>query len=139
MLGVTYKSEAAHVFSDAEVEELAEKAAEFNASVGITGYLYYAHPVFLQYIEGETEAIESLMEQIAKDPRHTIVATAKEEDRVSRRFPSWSMRLFQPGRDPEINLQSIWSDMLSIEALDWPGERSNSIWRCIEKISSTQA
>ena len=84
-------------------------------------------------------AIESLMEQIAKDPRHTIVATAKDEDRVSRRFPSWSMRLFQPGRDPEINLQSIWSDMLSIEALDWPGERSNSIWRCIEKISSTQA
>ena len=45
-----------------------------TASRGITGVLVYAEGVFLQVLEGETEAITLLMARISRDLRHEAVA-----------------------------------------------------------------
>ena len=88
--GIVYLSEGD--FSDVELETLCSEAAAKNASLGVTGYLCYSRGRVLQYIEGEQEVVDDLLNTIEDDTRHHILVHLKSDSRTEHLFPSWNMR-----------------------------------------------
>lgn len=103
-------------FSDEELLELADHAARKNQALGISGYLHYRDYVFLQYIEGEREVVESLMNKIESDPRHTFITTVTLPQIVGRQFPHWYMRFLGNDfpRDGKVTLEEELSSILEM-------------------------
>lgn len=88
---VIYESQAAHAFSEAEVEALLASSRVSNTRRGITGILLYRHGTFTQVLEGEESAVRALLEKIQRDPRHKNFSVRLEQVIKNRSFPNWSM------------------------------------------------
>jgi len=76
---------------DAEVDVIIATSRDHNARVDITGGLVRAAGYFSQLLEGSTEAVESLMERISRDPRHTDVNVLRVMATDQRLLGDWSM------------------------------------------------
>lgn len=86
-----YASEATRPFDAEELRELLRKSRQTNAALGVSGMLLYKAGCFLQLLEGPRVAIGTLVEKIARDPRHrnvTMLAKGFEND---YQFADWSM------------------------------------------------
>ncbi len=107
MHSLIYQSKVHMVLTEEDLELLVGSAVAYNERYGITGFLSLRTNVFVQYLEGEEEAILSLMEKIRKDPRHEILNEfhlGKQKDRL---FPSWSMRYISKYEQNDIGLENI--------------------------------
>ena len=74
-----------------EFEKIAEKAAEANRLIGVTGRLILLDGACLQYLEGKETIIQKLFEKICNDARHedvTLLMTGALEHRL---FMDWYM------------------------------------------------
>lgn len=78
-----------------------------NQRRGITGLLVHKAGHFLQVLEGPKDALESIMETIAADPRHQDVSILLRDSITERRFGNWSMAL------------ADWPDEDAATTLDW--------------------
>lgn len=87
-----YVSRAAEGLTNEEVEALANRANEKNKELGISGYLYFSGQRFIQYIEGDDQAIFDLMDDIREDERHTVLREVVIKNIDKRLFPDWHMR-----------------------------------------------
>lgn len=125
MFALVYTSVATAPFDESALVELARLASTKNRRLEITGYLTYEFEsaTFLQFLEGEKEAVEQLMATIEADSRHRIVSVMPilDEERQGairriaagaanrrlkanvpaapwpgerRLFPDWTMKLF---------------------------------------------
>lgn len=92
MLSLIYVSTAREGLSEAEVASIAEKAAANNAKNGITGLLAYNSHSFMQLLEGSSSALNSVMQAISCDPRHSNIVYIRKQHRDHRECPDWSMR-----------------------------------------------
>ena len=63
-----------------------------NPKHQIGGVLYFSNNYFFQCLEGEKNAVISLLKKIAKDPRHTNVQTISIKYTNKRLFEDWSMK-----------------------------------------------
>lgn len=135
MLAITYLSEMNESFSDDELMALASSSQERNRSHNITGYLYHEGRCFIQYFEGEAQNAEKLLENISKDPRHTIMAIASDEQLASRRFSSWNMKLFHDINEDGVLLEHIWLDL--IQWMQNPASQSIEarLWGIVDKVA----
>lgn len=87
-----YHSILADEYDASCVGAIIKTARAFNASHGITGVLLFDGERFCQYIEGETAALDALVECLRKDPRHQNITTLLHEPlHGNRRYPDWSM------------------------------------------------
>lgn len=68
-----------------------------NPQHGITGALICRHDVYLQLIEGDALAIDSLFARISSDNRHLAVTLLDRAEVSARLFPNWAM-LHDPAR-----------------------------------------
>lgn len=90
-----YVSRFARPMSPADVQAIVEAAQRHNATIGVTGMLLAFGEVFMQVIEGPTEAVRALFGRIVADPRHRDVILIRSQ-RVDRAiFAGWSMRLLE--------------------------------------------
>ncbi|MDJ0760743.1 MAG: BLUF domain-containing protein [Woeseiaceae bacterium] len=112
MRGVVYVSEALVYFDKMALESLAAEAAALNFDRGITGYLYFEKDRFVQYIEGDDDTIEDLMEVISRDKRHRVLHAVVEHELKERRFPSWHMRQLRRKELLEVKLEHLLTDYL---------------------------
>ncbi|PLK23832.1 blue light sensor protein [Porphyrobacter sp. TH134] len=62
-----------------------------NPRYGITGALICRHDLYLQLIEGPTEAVDALYAVICEDDRHFDVRLLLSEAMGERLFPNWAM------------------------------------------------
>jgi hypothetical protein len=62
-----------------------------NATLNITGFLVFTGSRFAQYLEGETTALDALMQSINRDPRHKNVVVIYRKPIQRRNFESWSL------------------------------------------------
>ena len=69
-----------------DVRGIEEVAASLNPAVGITGILCYGGGQFLQALEGEREAVNTLYHHIETDPRHASCSLMLVEDIATRDF-----------------------------------------------------
>ena len=98
---VLYVSEQTKSFSDKELLELLTQTKEDNEKNDITGLLFSYKQSFIEYLEGEAEKIDSLLQKIKTDYRHYNVTSLLEGKRLGRYFGDWNMA-FAP-KENEIN------------------------------------
>ncbi len=75
-----------------EVEQILVTSARNNPVAGITGILVYNGRNFLQLLEGETAALNTLMRKIGHDPRHTGITMLHSNEIAERACPDWAMK-----------------------------------------------
>lgn len=91
LIALTYMSASNHAFTPAELSTLLERSRTNNARVGLTGMLLYKSSNFMQVIEGESDAVETLYARIAADSRHRNVLRISSGAIRARSFATWSM------------------------------------------------
>ena len=139
MRGVVYVSEALVYFDKMALESLAAEAAALNFDRGITGYLYFEKDRFVQYIEGDDDTVDELMEVIGRDTRHRVLHSVVEDDLGERRFPSWHMRQLRRKELMEVKLEHLLTEYLVyLDTRD--KERSESrcrslVWGMVNRLS----
>ena len=90
---VSYISRFSKPLTHDEIDQLATDAAERNRSLGVTGMLMSSGGIFYQVLEGPIDAVDSLFQKIAVDPRHTdVLVLSVQEEVEDRQFPSWAMK-----------------------------------------------
>jgi hypothetical protein len=92
-----YVSQASHPMNSDELGEILEYSRERNDREGITGLLIYRFRPderrgnFVQLLEGEAAAVETVWQRIAADRRHHTKIVLEEGEIEGRAFPEWSM------------------------------------------------
>ena len=93
LVQLTYASRTAHILGPGDVKDILQSSARNNTRVGVTGALLLANGIFLQQLEGDRQAVNTLYHRILKDPRHKDPAILDFSEIVERQFGSWSMGL----------------------------------------------
>jgi len=78
------------------MEDVIPQAIVKNAKLDITGFLLYNDNTMTVYqvLEGPAGVVETLLDKIQKDPRHSVCAASVQRRAVQEReFPNWSMAL----------------------------------------------
>eukprot|EP00667_Euglena_gracilis_P003345 EG_transcript_3357 len=80
--------------SNEELQQLGQKASDANKKIGVSGFLLYTKPYFLQFLEGAPGDVKGLFGRICLDRRHTNlrVLALRVVPSDTRAFGEWSMR-----------------------------------------------
>lgn len=88
---IIYVSRVARHVRFADAEQIAEASAARNAECGITGILVYSPAHFIQVLEGERAAVETTLQRIQRDARHSALQVVTADDIGAREFSEWAM------------------------------------------------
>ena len=88
---VMYFAVASHPMTEARLKDLLIEARDANFEHEVTGFLLYINGYFIQCIEGNTDKIDQLSTNIAKDPRIRDFTVLLANEIEKRSFPDWSM------------------------------------------------
>lgn len=140
MKALVYSSKACVTFTLADLQQLADSAAQRNQADAITGYLYFDKGRFMQYLEGEVAALEDLKARLLRDPRHQILRMVEDEALTERRLPHWHMRWLQQGSLVQIRLEHILYDFMQLKT---PRTQNRDllaphVWHLVEQIINLQ-
>lgn len=122
-----YASAAAVPFSTDALKTLLAEAREKNARVGVTGILLYHEGSFIQVLEGERAAVETLYEKISQDPRHANTMLLFQTETATRSFPDWTMGFVRRGTDSPPGLNRFFED----KTTDFGLEDADSVRRLL--------
>lgn len=114
MLSLIYVSSSVKLLNDSELLDILKASRDNNKTKDVTGMLLYKSGNFMQVLEGPDEAVESLYEMIASDPRHKDVTVLSREQIRLRRFTKWEMA-FTNLEDPAIKNEPGYSKFLQDE------------------------
>lgn len=101
-----------------------------NAGFGVTGALIATDARFAQLLEGEAQAVATLMALISTDPRHTDVRVLHDGPITRRRFPKWSMAYSGLARYVANYVEPLLSD----PSPDNGPETARQLTRLMEKL-----
>lgn len=90
---LAYTSRARLDLGDEDLAAIHQSARHLNALDGISGLLLFDGARFLQIVEGAEDAIDTLVERLRRDPRHSAFEVRDERFVERRSFPDWSMEL----------------------------------------------
>ncbi len=99
----TFESSAKQQALDPGVARILAKSRKNNAHLQIVGGLLFGEGYFLQCLEGEADAVQTLYNKIKVDRRHRDVTLLSKASITSRSFGAWSMK-YVPG---EQHLQAL--------------------------------
>lgn len=88
---IVYLSTANQPFSCEELGGLLTYARANNARNGITGLLLYHESEFLQVLEGDSQPLYRLFDDIEADPRHGRFRVLANGPVAAPTFPDWRM------------------------------------------------
>jgi hypothetical protein len=91
LVELIYSSTAVRDFSDEELANILQKAAQNNHRCNVTGLLLYSKGTFMQAIEGESDTIDALFEVIKSDSRHRNITEHVRTQIHEREFSQWHM------------------------------------------------
>ena len=77
-----------------EIVELYGNSTTRNQHYGITGFIYYREPYFIQYVEGTSANVYQLCKNILHDPRHRVKQLLNDREKKNRRFDSFVTQHF---------------------------------------------
>ena len=86
-----YASQKTGTCSNHDVQNILGSARKNNPRLGITGILLEKNDTFIQILEGEKSAIETLVEKIRQDPRHQNFKILRRGITSKRAFTGWDM------------------------------------------------
>lgn len=79
---------------DRQLADIRQTAKRFNRDNQISGVLFFLNNRFLQVLEGETAALEKLLEKIEADPRHSQLTYLLRVPISERQLADWNMDTF---------------------------------------------
>ena len=88
---VIYVSRPTH-FDHMVLDNILITSRSNNFEIGVTGNLICHSDLFLQMLEGPSDAVERLYEKILADDRHADIVKLRDEKSELKLFPSWAMR-----------------------------------------------
>ena len=93
MFQLIYTSREKQAFDPLDLKSLLLHARIRNHEVGVTGILIYHSGMFLQVLEGEAAAVESIFSRVEKDARHHDIRVLGRNATAGKRrmFGDWSM------------------------------------------------
>ncbi|MBO0903541.1 BLUF domain-containing protein [Jiella sonneratiae] len=74
-----------------DLTSLAEAAARRNAEIGVTGLLIHEFNRFIQLLEGPLDPVETLMQAIIADKRHSDIRIFLQQSAPERSLSRWIM------------------------------------------------
>jgi hypothetical protein len=110
---IIYLSRASEPMSTEALAALLEKSRIDNVARGITGVLIYHQQEFLQLIEGERKAVETLYQAICNDVRHQQTYTMWSNPITERSFADWAMGFVAP-READLRGRPGYEPLLSL-------------------------
>ena len=90
-----------------DLTDITSKAKAKNPAAGITGLLFYHNERFLQFIEGEKNALEKLMSILASDSRHKNIEIIIDQEINKRSLAQWNMDTFNLSESENIELEEL--------------------------------
>jgi len=103
-----YTSQTSDVFEYEDIPKIISISQHNNKELGITGALAMSHDVFIQYLEGPREHLDTLYRKIQHDKRHRNVLLRAYGSTAARKFKNWSMRYLK--QSLEDYLPAGWDD-----------------------------
>lgn len=76
-----------------DLRDILAVARERNAELNVTGALVHLSGHYFQVLEGQREALQTLMAAIRADPRHCAIEVLFDQRADHRAFEAWSMAL----------------------------------------------
>ena len=93
LVQLTYASKTSGMLGPFDIKDILNSSARNNQRIGVTGALCLSNGIFLQQLEGDREAVNTVYHRILKDPRHKDPAILDFSEIVVRQFGTWSMGL----------------------------------------------
>lgn len=91
-----YISTASKQMSASELGDILDTARQRNQVMGLSGLLVFTGEHFMQLLEGERHAVETVFASICLDNRHNGVVKLVAEPAQARACPDWAMALQTP-------------------------------------------
>lgn len=91
MYQLVYVSVAARPPSDLTLRDILRSSRRNNEREGLTGVLLQLGRYYMQVLEGRREAVETMFERIAQDPRHDDIKVLMRRRTAQREFSEWAM------------------------------------------------
>ena len=111
MLQLLYVSTAAQGLAQNDLDDIVDAAVARNASLEVTGSLYYNGRNFMQLLEGPAPAVHDLMDSIRRDPRHSGMVVIKELTNSPSAFAAWNMRIVRCRPTPQECRADVANDL----------------------------
>ena len=90
---LVYLSQSSHKMSKEDLLAIWKQAKANNATIDVTGSLFYNGGWFMQVLEGSASTLAVLYDKIRKDPRHQDIRLMYKEPASYRTFVRWSMNM----------------------------------------------
>ena len=97
MHAIAYVSAASWNLLDEQIERIVSESRRLNALNGVTGVLLYCDGNFMQYLEGDEDAVMETFERIRASESHYQVNELMNQPILEREFADWAMYLSRPG------------------------------------------
>jgi hypothetical protein len=94
LVELKYLSEAEATMNIWGLTAIVDVAITENKLHSITGILFFEQGYFGQILEGTRGAVEETWSRIQQDTRHYNIELLGIDEIETRRFPEWSMKLF---------------------------------------------
>jgi hypothetical protein len=91
MIQTAYVSRAAGTITQESLLSLLQQCLTNNEASGITGMLLFGNDTFLQVLEGDEAVLNTVVDRIQKDSRHTKVHFLYRKPIERRQYEDWSM------------------------------------------------
>ena len=104
MHAIAYVSAASWNLLEEQLERIVSESRRLNASNGITGVLLYCDGNFMQYLEGEKDAVMATFERIRASECHYQINELMNQPILEREFGDWTMGLSRPGPEEFVEL-----------------------------------
>ena len=99
MIQLTYLSTPSRPMSNDDLMDILNTARLNNASLAVSGMLFYTGSRFIQVLEGEEKIIDDLIVQIKKDPRHKNFRIIEKKPIAERQYSDWTMSFKKLDKD----------------------------------------
>ena len=134
-----YVSTAEVPFTSVDLVNLTSRSEYAKQKRDITGYLWFDGSMFLQYLEGPADSIDTLETKITNDPRHSIIKRfTRSLPADGRRFTGWSMRLMNDNERFEMHMEGVLVALLEISHGD-EAPQVRSPWTLTDRLSELHA
>lgn len=94
LVELKYLSEAETSVNVWGLTAIVDASVAWNKSHEITGILFFEQGFFGQVLEGPRNEVEEIWNRIKNDTRHHDIELLSITEIEARRFPKWSMKLF---------------------------------------------
>jgi hypothetical protein len=120
-----------------EALRLRDQARILNARLDVTGALYLANGMFLQFLEGQEETISALFERIRGDARHTDCLVLDRRQISTRVFPGRFMAWLPASSEAVLLLKTIVAQNAPVASLD--GSSAGAFFYAMSRLQNVDS